>query len=165
MNLEKFTIKSQQVEEAQTLAVLNQNQQIEITHLMTAMLEKDENVIPFLLKKMNVNLPLLKQMLDKQLASLPKVIGGSPQYLSTNANMCIQKSLMYMKEMGDEFVSLEHLLMGILESGDVVSSILKDQGVTLSGLKMAIQELRKGSKVNSRLQKIPIIHCRNLPGI
>ncbi len=151
MNFEKFTIKSQEIiQEAQTLALANQHQQIEPTHLMLSMLSKDENVVPFLLKKSNANVSILKSFLEKQMISFPKVSGGGSQYLSGNSNKVLQKALALMADMGDEFVSVEHLLLGILESGDVVAMMLKDQGVNLSGLKTAILEMRKGAKVNSQ---------------
>lgn len=151
MNFEKFTIKSQEIiQEAQTLALANQHQQIEPTHLMMAMLAKDENVVPFLLKKSNANVSILKSLLEKQMTSFPKVSGGGSQYLSGNSNKVLQKALALMADMGDEFVSVEHLLIGILESGDVVAMMLKDQGVSLSGLQTAISEMRKGAKVNSQ---------------
>lgn len=151
MNFDKFTTKSQEIiQEAQTLALANQHQQIEPTHIMLAMLTKDENVIPFLLKKSNINPAVFRQLLEKQLTSFPKVSGGSSQYLSSPSNKVLQKALSLMTEMGDEFVSVEHLLLGIFDSGDVVAKMLKDQGVNLGGLKAAITEMRKGSKVDSQ---------------
>lgn len=151
MNFDKFTIKSQEIiQEAQTIALTNQHQQIEPTHILMAMLAKDENVVPFLLKKNNVQVSILKQLLDKQLQSYPKVSGSGTQYLSATTNKVLQKALSYLAEMGDEYVSVEHLLLGIFESGDVVSGMLKDQGVTLVTLKSAITEMRKGSKVQTQ---------------
>lgn len=151
MNFDKFTIKSQEIiQEAQTIALTNQHQQIEPTHILIAMLAKDENVVPFLLKKNNVQVSILKQLLDKQLQSYPKVSGNGTQYLSATTNKVLQKALSYLAEMGDEYVSIEHLLLGIFESGDAVSGMLKDQGVTLVTLKSAITEMRKGSKVQTQ---------------
>lgn len=151
MNFDKFTTKSQEIiQEAQTLALANQHQQIEPTHIMLAMLAKDDNVIPFLLKKSNINPAVFRQLLEKQLTSFLKVSGGSSQYLSSPSNKVLQKALSLMTEMGDEFVSVEHLLLGIFDSGDVVAKMLKDQGVNLGGLKAAITEMRKGSKVDSQ---------------
>ncbi|MDD2344650.1 MAG: ATP-dependent chaperone ClpB [Bacteroidales bacterium] len=151
MNFDKFTTKSQEIiQEAQTLALANQHQQIEPTHIMLAMLAKDDNVIPFLLKKSNINPAVFRQLLEKQLTSFPKVSGGSSQYLSSPSNKVLQKALSLMTEMGDEFVSVEHLLLGIFDSGDVVAKMLKDQGVNFGGLKAAITEMRKGSKVDSQ---------------
>lgn len=151
MNFDKFTTKSQEIiHEAQTLALANQHQQIEPTHIMLAMLAKDDNVIPFLLKKSNINPVVFRQLLEKQLTSFPKVSGGSSQYLSSPSNKVLQKALSLMTEMGDEFVSVEHLLLGVFDSGDVVAKMLKDQGVNLGGLKAAITEMRKGSKVDSQ---------------
>ena len=151
MNFDKFTTKSQEIiQEAQILALTHQHQQIEPTHIMLAMLAKDENVIPFLLKKSNINPAVFRQLLEKQLTSFPKVSGGSSQYLSSNSNKVLQKALSLMTEMGDEFVSVEHLLLGIFDSGDVVAKMLKDQGMNLAGLKAAITEMRKGSRVDSQ---------------
>lgn len=151
MNFDKFTTKSQEIiQEAQTLALANQHQQIEPTHIMLAMLAKDDNVIPFLLKKSNINPAVFRQLLEKQLTSFPKVSGGSSQYLSSNSNKVLQKALSLMTEMGDEFVSVEHLLLGVFDSGEVVAKMLKDQGMNLAGLKAAITEMRKGSKVDSQ---------------
>lgn len=151
MNFDKFTTKSQEIiQEAQTLALANQHQQIEPTHIMLAMLAKDDNVIPFLLKKSNINPAVFRQLLEKQLTSFPKVSGGSSQYLSNHSNKVLQKALSLMTEMGDEFVSVEHLLLGIFDSGEVVAKMLKDQGMNLAALKAAITEMRKGSKVDSQ---------------
>ncbi|MDD4574829.1 MAG: ATP-dependent chaperone ClpB [Bacteroidales bacterium] len=151
MNFDKFTTKSQEIiQEAQTLALANQHQQIEPTHIMLAMLAKDDNVIPFLLKKSNINPAVFRQLLEKQLTSFPKVSGGSSQYLSSPSNKVLQKALSLMTEMGDEFVSVEHLLLGIFDSGEVVAKMLKDQGMNLAALKAAITEMRKGSKVDSQ---------------
>jgi len=151
MNLNNFTIKSQEVlAQAQELALSMQNQQIENTHILKIMLNKDNNVISFLFKKLNLNISLIEQVIDKQLQTQPKVSGAASQYLSSWANTTIQKAIASAKEMSDEFVSIEHLLIGILDSNDTVSKILKDNGLIRKELLLAIKEMRKGSTVNSQ---------------
>lgn len=149
MDQNKLTIKSQEaLQQAQFLATSNNQQAIENAHLLKALLEVDENVVPFLLKKSNVNLPQLTATLDAQIKSFPKVEGGNP-YLSADANKSLTKAFSYLKDFKDEFVSLEHLLLGILTGKDSVSQILKDAGVNEKNLKAAIIELRKGERVTS----------------
>mgnify|MGYP006279875029 CR=1 FL=1 len=150
MNLNNFTIKSQEaIQRAQQIADSNEHQAIENAHLLKGILEVDENVTPFLLKKMEVDFNVVKQALDRILESLPKVSGGEV-YLSRDANKALQKAQAFLKEYGDEFISIEHLLLGILSASDNTSKLLKDSGVTEKGLKQAIEDLRKGSKVNSQ---------------
>jgi len=150
MNLNNFTIKSQEaIQQAVQLATVNGQQAIENSHILKGILEVDENVTPFILKKLNVNTNMFTVALDKILESYPKVSGGQP-YLSSNANQAIAKASTYLKEFGDEYVSIEHLLLSILSTKDTVSQLLKDNGVTEKDLKAAIMELRKGSKVTSQ---------------
>lgn len=149
MNFKNYTIKSQEaIQQAQQLAIANQNQSIENGHLLKAIFEVDENVTPFLLKKLGVNYDIVKQTVQKVIDNYPKVQGGD-QYLSRPASQSLQHATSYLKELKDEFVSIEHLLLGILKSGDEIAQLLKDAGVAEKGLKTAIQELRKGSNVNS----------------
>lgn len=150
MNLNDFTIKVQDaIQQAFTIAAGNNHQAVENGHLLKGILNAEENVAGFLLKKMGVNLSPVEQVLNKIVDSYPKVTGGD-QYLSGDSNRSLQKALAYSKELGDQFVSIEHLIMGILLSGDSVSQMLKDSGVNEKSLKLAISELRKGSKVNSQ---------------
>lgn len=150
MNFNNFTIKSQEaVQKAMEIAMANQNQAIENIHLLKALLEVDENVIPFLLKKNNVNTQILSQTIDKIIESLPKVSGGNP-YLTNDTNQALLKAATYLKDFGDEFVSIEHLLLGILNQKDTASKLLKDNAVNEKDLILAIKELRKGSTVNSQ---------------
>ena len=150
MNLNKFTIKSQEaVQKAQEIAAANSNQAIDSIHLLKGILLADENVIPFLLKKLNVNYPVFSQAVDKIIESLPKVSGGN-QYLSNEAADVLNKAQAYLKEFGDEFVSIEHLLLGILEVKSSASQLLKDNGITKKDLIAAIKDLRKGATVNSQ---------------
>ena len=150
MNFNNFTIKSQEaLQRAQQLAQELGHQQIENEHLFKAIGEVDENVLPFILKKLNVNVNLLNQILDKELQSFAKVSGGEIM-LSREAGKTMNEANIIAKNMGDEFVSVEHLLLAIFKSKSKIAQILKDQGVTEKDLNAAIQELRKGGKVTSQ---------------
>jgi len=150
MNLNNFTIKAQEaIQKASEIAGGNQHQAIENAHMLKALLLVDENVVSHLLKKLNVNINRLNEALDQQISTYPK-ISGSNIYLSSSANTAIQKAQGYLKEFKDEFVSVEHLLLGILHAGDKTSSLLKDQGVTEKDLKKAIVELRGNSRVTDQ---------------
>ncbi|KGO86195.1 Clp protease ClpB [Flavobacterium rivuli WB 3.3-2 = DSM 21788] len=149
MNLANFTIKSQEaIQRAQQIAQELGHQQIENEHIVKGILEVDENVTPFLLKKLNVNLPLFSQILDSTLQSFSKVTGGE-MGISRDANTALTEASNIARKMNDEFVSIEHLLLAILASRSRVAQILKDQGVTEKGLRAAIDEMRKGERVTS----------------
>jgi ATP-dependent Clp protease ATP-binding subunit ClpB len=149
MNLNKFTIKSQEaIQQAQWIAQNRQHQQIEPDHFLKALLEADENVTPFLLKKLNVNIPLLQKVIEANLQSYPKVTGGSIM-LSRDSQNVLNSAINEANQKKDDYVSVEHLLMAIFKSGGKTAQILKDQGVTAKGLEAAINELRKGEKVTS----------------
>ena len=149
MNLNKFTIKSQEaIANAQMIAMNNKQQQIDNLHILKSILENDENVIPFILKKQDAYPQQILQVLNEQLKTIPKVEGGNI-YLSTSAQKSIQNAIQFCNDLGDEFVALEHLFYGIFMSNDKTATILKDAGVTENGIKKAIQDLRKGSKVTS----------------
>jgi ATP-dependent Clp protease ATP-binding subunit ClpB len=153
MNLNNFTIKSQEaVQKAVMLATQNGQQAIENAHILKGILEVDENVSPFILKKLNINPDVFEKTLDSIITSYPKVSGGQP-FLSTGANQTIAKADKYKKEMKDDFVSIEHLWLGALNSSDGVSPMMKDMGMTEKDLKAAINELRKGNKVSSQSQE------------
>ena len=150
MNFNNFTIKSQEaIQQAQQLAQGFGHQQIENEHILKAIFDVDENVTPFLLKKLNVNLGLLQQVLEKQLESFPKVSGGDIM-LSREANKTVTEASIIAKKMDDEYVSIEHLVLAIFKSKSQIAQTLKDQGVTEKGLKSAIEELRKGDRVTSQ---------------
>jgi len=150
MNFNNFTIKSQEaIQEAQKIVQEHGHQQIENEHLFKAISRVDENVLPFLLKKQGINSALVGQILDKELASIPKVTGAEIM-LSKETGKTLTESSIIAKKMGDEFVSIEHLILAILNSKSKTAQILKDQGVTEKGLKMAIEELRKGASVTSQ---------------
>jgi ATP-dependent Clp protease ATP-binding subunit ClpB len=149
MNINKFTIKSQEaIQLSQQLVQSLGQQQIENEHIFKAIFEVDENVAPFILKKLNVNVPLFLQILDSTIQSFPKVSGGEIQ-LSRIANSTLNEAEIIAKKMNDEYVSVEHLILAIFDSKSKVAQILKDQGVTGKGLKAAIEELRKGERVTS----------------
>ena len=150
MNFNNFTIKAQEaVQKASEITAGNQQQAIETAHLLKGLLLVDENVITYLLKKLNVNLNRLNDILDQQIASYAKV-SGSNIYLSSDANSALQKATGYLKEFKDEFVSVEHILLGILAVNDKTSSSLKDFGVNEKDLKKAIISLRGDSKVTDQ---------------
>jgi ATP-dependent Clp protease ATP-binding subunit ClpB len=150
MNFNNFTIKAQEaVQKASEIATGNQQQAIENAHLLKGLLLVDENVISYLLKKLNVNLNRLNETLDEQIASFPKV-SGSDVYLSSDTNSALQKAQSYLKEFKDEFVSVEHILLGILAVSGKTSTALKDLGVNEKDLKKAIIALRGDSKVTDQ---------------
>jgi ATP-dependent Clp protease ATP-binding subunit ClpB len=150
MNFNNFTIKAQEaVQKASEIATGNQQQAVETAHLLKGLLLVDENVISYLLKKLNVNLNRLNATLDEQIGSFPKV-SGSNGYLSSNSNSALQKATAYLKEFKDEFVSVEHILLGILSVNDKTSAALKDYGVNEKDLKKAITSLRGDNKVTDQ---------------
>jgi ATP-dependent Clp protease ATP-binding subunit ClpB len=150
MNFNKYTIKSQEViQQASEIALGNTQQAIETGHLFKAILSSDENMIAFLLKKLNVGRGQLEPRLDEIVKAYPKVSGGNP-YLGNEAAAALQKAESYLKEFGDEFVAVEHILLGILAGKDKVAQVLKDLGFTEKYLKQAIKELRGNSKVTDQ---------------
>ena len=150
MNFNNFTIKAQEaVQKASEIATGNQQQAIETAHLLKGLLLVDENVITYLLKKLNVNVNRLNETLDQQISAFPKV-SGSNVYLSSGSNSALQKAQSYLKEFKDEFVSVEHILLGILSVSDKTSSALKDYGVNEKDLKKAIVSLRGDNKVTDQ---------------
>lgn len=150
MNLNNFTIKSQEVVQQAVQLVSQRNQQaVETTHLLKAVIMTGESVVNFLFQKLGVNVQNLQMILDRQLDSYPKVSGGEP-YLSNESNAVLQKSIDYSGKMGDQYVSLEHILLALLTEKSVASSMLKDAGVTEKELRLAVTELRKGSNVTSQ---------------
>jgi ATP-dependent Clp protease ATP-binding subunit ClpB len=149
MNFNNFTIKSQEaLQRAGEIALGNQQQSIESGHLLKAVFEIDENVTPFLFKKMGANISAVRQAIDSIVAGYPKVTGGQ-QMLSRTAAEMIQHANVVAKEMKDEFVSLEHLLLATLKVKDQTAQVLRDAGVNEKGLKLAIEDLRKGKRVTS----------------
>ncbi|WP_411273731.1 ATP-dependent chaperone ClpB [Daejeonella sp.] len=150
MNLNNFTIKAQEaVQKASEIAAGNQQQAIETAHLLKGLLTVDENVISYLLKKLNANIKRISEIVDAQINSFPKV-SGTEIYLSSGGNSALQKAQTFLKEFKDDFVSVEHILLGLLGTGDKVSSILKDAGVNEKDLKKAIAELRGNTRVTDQ---------------
>lgn len=153
MNLNNYTIKSQEaMQQAVQLAAGNGQQAIEPAHILKGILSTDENVTPFILKKLNVNSSSFSKLADSIINSYPKVSGGQP-HLSSAANTALGKASTYLKEYNDEYVSIEHLLLGLLQSGDSTASMMKDAGFKEKELKAAITELRKGERVTSQSQE------------
>ena len=150
MNLNNFTIKAQEaIQQSFLIAQGNNQQSIETGHLFKGLLHSAENVVNFLLKKLGVNVAILQRVLDKITESYPKVTGGE-NYLSSSVNRVLQKALGLAQEMGDQFVSVEHILLALLDAGDNISQLMKDNGINKNELKLAIEELRKGSKVDDQ---------------
>ena len=148
MNLQQYTIKSQEaINKAIEITIGHEQNTVEPAHLLKALLEVDEHVIPFLLKKSNANVNRIKEVNESIIKSFPKVTGSGP-FLSTTSNNVFNKSLQLMKEFGDEFVSIEHLFLALLQVSDKVSSMLKDAGLNDKDVKSAIKELRGNSKVS-----------------
>jgi ATP-dependent Clp protease ATP-binding subunit ClpB len=152
MNLNNFTIKAQEaVAHSQQLAFNNQHPNIETEHLLKSLLSEEDSPLNFLLKKSNVNPTFVQSKLDESLAKLPKVSGQEPaQSISRDANNAVLRAGAVLKTFGDEFVSVEHLLLAILQGNDNTAKILKDAGLTEKALVAAIKDLRKGSTVSSQ---------------
>ncbi len=151
--MNNYTIKSQEaIQNAQQLVQSNGQQQIENEHLFKGITNVDENVLPFLLKKLNVNINLLNQLLDKQIESFPKVSGGDIG-LSREANKTLTEAAIIAKKMKDDYVSIEHFILAIFKSDSKIARMLKDQGVAEKALNAAIEELRQGQNVTSQSQE------------
>lgn len=149
MSTDRFTLKAQEaIAKSQEIAIQLQNQAVESPHLLKAVLETDEHVVSYLLKKCQVNISTLEHMLEKELQRYPKVSGGE-MYLSAATMQILQKAFALLKDFGDEFVSIEHLLLSLSNSNDTASQILKGLGLTAINLTKAIKDLRKGSRVTS----------------
>ncbi len=137
---------------AQQLAQSYGHNQIEIEHIYKALTEVDENVLPFLLKKLNINSNIVNQILDKQLQSFSKV-SGAELMLSREASKALNEAAIIAKNLKDEYVSIEHLILAIFKSKSQIAQVLKDQGVTEKALIAAIDELRRGERVTSQSQE------------
>lgn len=150
MNLNNFTIKSQEaVQQAVQLASQRSQQAIETAHLLKAVIMTGESIVNYLFQKLGVNVQNLDAQLEKELNSYPRVSGGEP-YLSRESNAVLQKAVETSGKMGDQYVSLEHIILALLTEPSPASQILKDAGVTEKELRLAIEELRKGNKVTSQ---------------
>ncbi|MCL2288169.1 MAG: ATP-dependent chaperone ClpB [Candidatus Bathyarchaeota archaeon] len=150
MNLNNFTVKSQEaLQKASEIAETKQNHAIESAHLLKAILIVDENVVPYLLTKLNVNINYFTNQLDKLIDGLPKSTGGQT-YASSSFNKVLQKAQEYAVETKDEFISIEQLLLAILLLNDSTSRLMQSNGIKERELKTAISQLRKGSNVKSQ---------------
>ncbi len=153
MNFNNYTIKSQEtIQQAQQLAQELGHQQIENEHVLKAITLIDENVLPFLFKKININMDVVHQILDKQLDSFPKV-SGTELMLSREAEKTLTEASVIAKKMNDDYVSIEHIVLAILKSKSNIAQVLKDQGATEKELKVVIEDLRKGERVTSQNQE------------
>jgi ATP-dependent Clp protease ATP-binding subunit ClpB len=150
MNLNNYTIKAQEtVQEAVSLAQNHSHQAVDTGHLLRVMLNDSEGITGLLLRKSGVVVPTLSQKINDLIARYPKVSGGGDPYLSAEASRALQKAQDTATGLGDQFVSVEHLLVGLLAAGDNVSQLMKDNGMNEKDLKAAIGAVRKGAKVNS----------------
>ena len=152
MNPSNLTIKSQEVfQKAQQIAFNEKNPNIEVEHLMKVLLTDPDSPVDFLLKKNNVNIKFVEQKIDESISKLPKMGDGEPaQVISRDMNNVLLRAAGTLKTFGDEFVSVEHLLLAIIMGNDNVSKILKDAGLTEQNLIAAIKDLKKGSTVSSQ---------------
>ena len=151
MTYDNFTIKAQEsILKAQQIAAGIDQQQVDTPHLLKGILETDENVSNFLLQKSGVNMATLKRKIEETIRDYPRVEGGEKQYLTNDANKALSRAKKMLQEFGDEYISIELILMGILKGDDKGARLLKEEGVTIDGLKGAISELRKGRKVTDQ---------------
>ena len=151
MTLDKFTIKAQEaVQQAVNLAQLNGQQAIEPIHLLKGMLEKAKDVTSFIFQKLGANGQQIEMLADQEIKHLPRVEGAGQPYLSNEANQVLVKAQDISQKMGDEFVSVEPLLLALLTVNSTAGRIMKDAGCTEKDMRAAIQELRQGQKVQSQ---------------
>ena len=152
MNLNNYTIKAQEaLQSAQQVAFNNGNPTIETNHMLKALLEDKDSPVEYLLKKNDINVPYVEGKINDSIGRLPKVSGGDPaQAIGRDLNNALLRAASSLKQFGDEFVSVEHILLGIVHGNDDTAKILKDAGLTEKGLVAAIKDLRKGSTVNSQ---------------
>ena len=150
MDFNQFTIKGREaIQAAQQIAAGNQNQAIEPSHILSGMFEVDENVITLILEQQGANLNYIKLELDAEIKKYPKVQGQQGNHLSNSANAVLQTAQQIAKEMNDDFITLEHILLGIIKNVSPTSQLLKDQGVTFDNTKKLTLDLRKGERVTS----------------
>ncbi|MES2733136.1 MAG: ATP-dependent chaperone ClpB [Bacteroidota bacterium] len=150
MNFNNYTIKAQEViQKASEIALANTQQAIETGHLLKAVLTSDENMMSFLLKKLNINRNILDSKLEEIIQAYPKVSGGSP-YLGNEAAAALQKATNFLKEFGDEYVAIDHILLGLLSGKDKIANLMRDTGFSEKDLKKALKELRGDAKVTDQ---------------
>ena len=150
MQADKLTIKAQEaIQAAQQIANEQNNQTIEPAHILKGMFQVDENILPFILNKQSVNLEYVKKQLDDILNKLPKVTGDVQLNLSNNTSKLLNSALTKAKNMQDDFASLEHILLALIELNEPTAQLLKNAGISQKSTEKAIQEIRKGSRVTS----------------
>ena len=151
MTYDNFTIKAQEaILQAQQIAAGYEQQSVDSAHLIKGMLNVDDSVTDFLLKKTGVNMPRFEQELDKLIWETPKVAGADKQYLTNEANKAIAAAKSLLKDYGDEYISLELMLLGIAKGNDKAARLLREQSATFEALSVAVKELRKGRKVTEQ---------------
>lgn len=151
MTYDNFTIKAQEaILQAQQIAAGYEQQSVDSAHLIKGMLNVDDSVTDFLLKKAGVNMPRFEQELDKLIWETPKVAGADKQYLTNEANKAIAAAKTLLKDYGDEYISLELMLLGVAKGNDKAARLLREQGATFEALTAAVKELRKGRKVTEQ---------------
>ncbi|MCM1071385.1 MAG: ATP-dependent chaperone ClpB [[Clostridium] fimetarium] len=150
MNFNSFTIKSQEaIQKALEITRSAGQQQIEPVHLLKGIISEGESLVKFIFQKVGANLPLAEQQIDREIGSMPKVSGGEP-YLSRSSNDVLQKALDVSKKMGDEYVTLEAMLLALFDINSSASTILKDAGLSAKEMQSAVEELRKGKKATDQ---------------
>ncbi len=150
MDFNQFTIKGREaIQAAQQIAVAQKNQAIEPAHILGGMIDVDENVLSLILEKQGVKMDMLKPELDLEINKYPKIEGQQGNHLSNSSNQILQSAQDIAKEMNDDFITLEHLLLGIIKNGSPVSQLLKNRGVTFENTKKLVTELRNGERVTS----------------
>jgi ATP-dependent Clp protease ATP-binding subunit ClpB len=151
MTLDNFTLKAQEaIKQAQKIAVTFEQQQVETPHLLRGIIEIDEHVASFLFNQMQVNIPALRRSIDQAIAAYPKVQGAEKQFVSKEANQALARAKKSLPEFGDQYISIELILLGIVQGTDKGGQLLKAAGLSADGLRQAIQELRKGRKVEDQ---------------
>ncbi|MCC7505462.1 MAG: type VI secretion system ATPase TssH, partial [Saprospiraceae bacterium] len=151
MTYDNFTIKAQEaILQAQQIAAGYEQQSVDSAHLLKGMLNVDDSVTDFLLKKAGVNMPRFEQELDKLIWDTPKVAGADKQYLTNEANKAIAAAKTLLKDYGDEYISLELMLLGIAKGNDKAARLLREQGATFEALTAAVKDLRKGRKITEQ---------------
>ncbi|MCA4775912.1 ATP-dependent chaperone ClpB [Empedobacter falsenii] len=150
MDFNQFTIKGREaIQAAQQIAVAQKNQAIEPAHILGGMIDVDENVLSLILEKQGVKMDMLKPELDLEINKYPKIEGQQGNHLSNSSNQILQSAQEIAKEMNDDFITLEHLLLGIIKNVSPVSQLLKNRGVTFDNTKKLVTELRNGERVTS----------------
>ena len=163
MTYDNFTIKAQEaILQAQQIAAGYGQQSVDTGHLLKGMLNVDDSVTDFLLKKTGVNIPAFTEQLDKLIWETPKVEGTDKQYLTNEANKAIAAAKTLLKDFGDEYISLELLLLGVVKGNDKGARLLRENGATFDALSAAVKELRKGRKVTEQPPTTFTMRSRNM---